>query len=176
MEEIITKAELARRIGISKARVSQLVGKGLPVNKDGRVNADEAVKWVTSHSRAALNGKGALAGAQRATAIQEAGLPEHFGFVLDLTEHADRGAVLAALQLVYRAPALAALMAIEHGASVKTAQAMFHPLAHALMGQAAEILKTLGCEPFAGGEDPPVWDTDAFWNINWFKYGKDAPL
>lgn len=176
MDEVITKAELARRLGISKARVSQLVGRGLPVNKDGRVNADEAVKWVTSHSRAALNGKGALAGAQRAAAIQEAGLPEHFGFVLDLAEEVDRGAVLAALQVVYRAPALAALMAKEHGASVETAKAMFNPLAHALMVEAAAILKKLGCEPFASSEDPPVWDTDGFLRVNWSKYGEDTPL
>jgi hypothetical protein len=42
----LTKTELAERLGLTKSRISQLVGQGLPVEPDDRVDAIEAARWV----------------------------------------------------------------------------------------------------------------------------------
>jgi len=42
---VITKAEFARRLGISRGRVSQLVHAGMPVRPDGKVDEAEARTW-----------------------------------------------------------------------------------------------------------------------------------
>jgi hypothetical protein len=49
MGDVITKAELARELELSRARISQLCGMGLPVRPDGRVNRAEAVAWVKAN-------------------------------------------------------------------------------------------------------------------------------
>ncbi len=49
MADAITKAELARELDLSRARISQLCGMGLPVRPDGRVNRAEAVAWVKAN-------------------------------------------------------------------------------------------------------------------------------
>jgi len=41
-----TKAQFARRVGVSKARVSQWCAAGLPVTKNGRVRVDRALEWL----------------------------------------------------------------------------------------------------------------------------------
>jgi predicted regulator of Ras-like GTPase activity (Roadblock/LC7/MglB family) len=41
-----SKTELAKRLGLTKGRISQLVGDGLPVEPDGRVDALAAAQWV----------------------------------------------------------------------------------------------------------------------------------
>ncbi len=43
---IITKAELADQLEISRPRVSQLVARGLPVRADGRIDREQALKWL----------------------------------------------------------------------------------------------------------------------------------
>jgi hypothetical protein len=49
MADVITKAELARELNLSRARISQLCGIGLPVRPDGKVNRGEAVAWVKAN-------------------------------------------------------------------------------------------------------------------------------
>jgi hypothetical protein len=49
MNEVITKAELARELDLSRARVSQLCKIGLPVRPDGRLNRAEALAWVKAN-------------------------------------------------------------------------------------------------------------------------------
>ena len=44
--QITTKAGFSRLLGVSKPRVSQYVAMGLPVRADGRLNLDEALRWV----------------------------------------------------------------------------------------------------------------------------------
>ncbi len=44
--DAITKAELARRLNISKPRVSQLVHAGMPVLPDGKIDAAVALDWI----------------------------------------------------------------------------------------------------------------------------------
>lgn len=45
----ITKAELARLLGVSRARVSQYVKAGMPVRADGRLDRDVALAWVRAN-------------------------------------------------------------------------------------------------------------------------------
>jgi hypothetical protein len=41
-----TKAAFARRIGVSSPRITQLVGRGMPVAPDGRVDVAVALAWL----------------------------------------------------------------------------------------------------------------------------------
>ena len=49
MAETITKTELARKLGVTKSRVTQLCRAGLPVGPDGRIEPQSALAWVTTH-------------------------------------------------------------------------------------------------------------------------------
>lgn len=49
-KKIITKAELARELCFSRARISQLCQKGLPVRPDGKLNRAEALVWVETYN------------------------------------------------------------------------------------------------------------------------------
>ena len=41
-----TKAEFARRIGVSSARISQLINRGMPVRVDGRIDVAGTLAWL----------------------------------------------------------------------------------------------------------------------------------
>ncbi len=45
-KEIVTKTELAGVLGVSKARVSQYLKRGLSTMPDGRINREQALCWV----------------------------------------------------------------------------------------------------------------------------------
>lgn len=45
-ERIENKSQFAERVQLSKARVSQLVARGLPLTPDGRVRVVEALRWL----------------------------------------------------------------------------------------------------------------------------------
>ena len=64
---IVTKAFLAAELGVTKARVSQYVKQGMPVRKDGKVDRDDAVKWISAFSPA--DGRPQHRGVNRATEI-----------------------------------------------------------------------------------------------------------
>ncbi len=49
MAERITKAELARRLKISKARVSQYCAMGMPTLPDGTLDYEVAAAWIRAH-------------------------------------------------------------------------------------------------------------------------------
>lgn len=46
---VITKSQLARELGISRQRVSQLVKRGLPTRSDGYVDLQAACEWVVAN-------------------------------------------------------------------------------------------------------------------------------
>ena len=54
--EVLTKSELAGRLGVSRGRVSQLCSQGLPVLADGRVDFDAACDWLSQHVDRAHSG------------------------------------------------------------------------------------------------------------------------
>ena len=45
-QDLETKAQFSRRVGVSRARVSQWAKDGLPLTKDGRVRINAALKWL----------------------------------------------------------------------------------------------------------------------------------
>jgi phage terminase Nu1 subunit (DNA packaging protein) len=47
---IITKAQLAELLGVSRPRVSQFVGEGLPVRVDGRLDREVALAWLRQNA------------------------------------------------------------------------------------------------------------------------------
>jgi len=55
MTTIITKADLAARLGVSRPRISQLVSQGLPVREDGRVELESALSWIAEHTDRSRN-------------------------------------------------------------------------------------------------------------------------
>lgn len=44
---IETKAAFARRVGLSRPRITQLAAKGLPVTPDGKVDVGAALEWMS---------------------------------------------------------------------------------------------------------------------------------
>ena len=48
-DTVITKADLARELNLSRARISQLCQIGLPVRPDGKLNRSEALAWVKAN-------------------------------------------------------------------------------------------------------------------------------
>jgi hypothetical protein len=46
MKPIVSKAELSRMLGVSRARVSQFVALGMPVRDDGRLGTIVVLQWV----------------------------------------------------------------------------------------------------------------------------------
>jgi hypothetical protein len=49
MATLVTKSELAQELGVSRGRVSQLIARGLPVERGGTVNLELACYWVLDH-------------------------------------------------------------------------------------------------------------------------------
>ena len=45
----VTKSAFAQRAGITKSRVSQLIGQGLPVRPDGKIDPIEAEAWIAEN-------------------------------------------------------------------------------------------------------------------------------
>jgi hypothetical protein len=47
--EAILKSEFAKRLHVSKARVSQMVAQGMPVTADGKIDVPAALNWIEQH-------------------------------------------------------------------------------------------------------------------------------
>jgi hypothetical protein len=45
-DRVVTKAEFARLLDLSPARVSQYLAAGMPVRRDGRLYLRRSLKWV----------------------------------------------------------------------------------------------------------------------------------
>ncbi|GJE12582.1 hypothetical protein FOHLNKBM_3632 [Methylobacterium longum] len=74
--------------------------------------------------------------------------------------------VMGVMDMVYRAPALAGVFAVEAGAYPATAYRMKQYLSVALMMAAQDALKRLGVEPFSKGEQMR-WSEKEFDECNW---------
>jgi hypothetical protein len=46
---VVSKAAFAEELGLTKARISQLIGLGLPVRPDGRLDRGEALAWYRAN-------------------------------------------------------------------------------------------------------------------------------
>ena len=48
-QTVLSKAELARKLNVSRARISQLCHEGLPVLANGKVELQAALNWISTH-------------------------------------------------------------------------------------------------------------------------------
>jgi hypothetical protein len=46
MKPIVTKAELSRMLGVSRARITQLAQLRMPTREDGRLGTVVALQWI----------------------------------------------------------------------------------------------------------------------------------
>lgn len=49
MSQMINKQDLARRLGVSSPRISQLLKRGLPVRRDGKIDMEQALSWIDAN-------------------------------------------------------------------------------------------------------------------------------
>ena len=68
-----TKAAFARRIGVSSARISQLINRGMPVRADGRVDVAGALAWLDDNLDTSKRAGGAKPAPERSSAKSGAG-------------------------------------------------------------------------------------------------------
>jgi hypothetical protein len=61
---VLSKAELAAVLKLSKGRVTQLIAKGLPVRSDGKVDRNAAVGWYHDNVRESMAKRGPKAKVQ----------------------------------------------------------------------------------------------------------------
>ena len=47
--DVLSKTEFAKRVGLTPARISQLISEGLPVRMDGKVNTTKAEAWINDN-------------------------------------------------------------------------------------------------------------------------------
>ena len=60
MDDVVTKADLARELGVSRSAITQHCANGLPVRPDGKLNRSEALRWLAGWVNPSRNpGKGA---------------------------------------------------------------------------------------------------------------------
>lgn len=60
----LSKAAFAERVGLTRGRISQLIGQGLPVTGDGRIEVEAGLRWMEDNLDPDRRGKG---GAQPST-------------------------------------------------------------------------------------------------------------
>jgi hypothetical protein len=159
---IISKSQLAREIGVSKARISQLVSAGLPVRADGKIERILALNWIKD-TLSGPNGRedtGALVGAIAALGFDEmlesipAEVPEIFYPVSNLSVVAERSAAMAGMILV------------AHG--VANARKLVDEIAVAAFGEAAEFADHLVND----GELPEPPGGGSWSAHRWFERGR----
>jgi hypothetical protein len=169
---ITTKSALAAELGITKARVSQYVRRGLPVRSDGRLDRTSALNWLAQHQ---IGVAGEDKGANRAHEIvrrerqaksakpsptplpQAAAEPTPFEVGLHVgVSHVMRPHMLAVAWAV-----------LEAGGSLEVAYSAAH-LVHSPLIQAATLtLREMGHRQFQSDDCelgvPPDWYIEPDW-------------
>lgn len=69
---VATKAEFAARVGLTRGRISQLIGKGLPVRTDGRIEVEAGLRWMEDNLDSDRRDKGGTNGNGSAPSLAEA--------------------------------------------------------------------------------------------------------
>jgi hypothetical protein len=49
MSEILTKSQLAEELEVTRGRISQLISRGMPVPSDGRIDLEDACRWIANN-------------------------------------------------------------------------------------------------------------------------------
>lgn len=162
---IMTKAAFAQRMGVDRAQPTRWVARGLPCLPDGRLNVDVAEAWVARNVDSTQRRRRSI-GARHGQAAP----PPPFGCMRHLTEHGDLMAVLLVMTQAYRAPATAAILAVNAGASIEAAKAMYGALQVATMQDATAILDAAGVPPPPDADawdGAHVWEVDRFAAVHW---------
>jgi hypothetical protein len=55
-DDVITKSELAREVGLSRQRIGQMCDQGLPVLPSGKLRRSEAQRWLNANRHSWLGG------------------------------------------------------------------------------------------------------------------------
>ncbi len=162
MPKRATKAEFARRVGLTRGRISQLVAQGLPVLPDGRIEVEAGLRWMEENldpdrrARARLHaprltntrdGDSSLAEARRQhewTKVQRArlALERERGAVVDRQKTVNRVFALARQERdawLNWPPRIAALMAAELGVEAHAMQAALDRYVRQHLTELAEI-------------------------------------
>ena len=142
---ITTKAALAAELRISKARVSQYVKAGMPVRSDGKLNREEALRWVSTNQ---LSQTYEDKGANRARKLEK---PQKLKASSGPTIGNFEPEVAVARAIVGPAYTLIAQRAVEAGASIEVAYAVSLQVASELDRLGAAMLARCGFPGFAKG-------------------------
>ncbi len=74
MDAVISKAQLSRQLGVSRAAVTSYVRRGMPVDFDGKLNSAEALAWVNNHVEPHHADRGAAVAADHSEDAAEPGV------------------------------------------------------------------------------------------------------
>lgn len=69
---IATKAEFAARVDLTRGRISQLIGQGLPVRSDGRIEVEAGLQWMEDNLNTDRRNKGGTQASAGAPTLAEA--------------------------------------------------------------------------------------------------------
>jgi hypothetical protein len=118
--------------------------------------------WLLSDVAAALTGRGAGVNAGNPPPAAPPGFEKLAGLPA-----LDQIATFALLEMAYRAPAQAGVLAVAAGASCETAFALRQALMVALAGLAVELARLCQLRPLADNPDAPLFDLTAFADCDW---------
>lgn len=162
---ILTKAAFATRMGVDRSQPTRWAARGMPCLPDGRVDVDAAESWVARNIDSSQRRRRSI-GARSGPDVA----PPPLGCMAHLTDHGDLMSVLLCMTMAYRAPATAAILAVNAGASVESAKAMYAALQVATMQDATATLDAAGVPPPPNADawdSAPVWEVDRFQAVNW---------
>ncbi len=150
---VITKADLARELGVSKSRVSQYVKEGLPVRPDGKLDREAALTHLRMYR---VSEVGSTKGPVRAKHLLETGPQvyvaadeEPYGETFKKrASEADKAAVTVLHQLLVKSRRMVARAAIECGAPLNVAYMLVDFLHSDLAEAACDILNARGVRGF----------------------------
>ena len=150
--EVITKAELSRRLSMSRARVSQYARAGMPVRDDGKLDVEAATQWIARNVTPEYHprDRGASRAASFATSIAKArggGETLREGELVEFCKH-----------ILWSVALQTASLAVAAGASMKTAYATSAATQVGLIYDVSEYLGAEGFSPFCETDtEPEIW-------------------
>jgi hypothetical protein len=71
MSNIIKKIDLARELRVTPGTVSNYICKGMPVRRDGRIDRDKALRWISQNVEVQIGSRGLKGGAQVGAALRK---------------------------------------------------------------------------------------------------------
>ena len=150
---VISKADLSRELGVSKARVSQYVKSGLPVRSDGKLDRETVLEYLRMYY---VSDVGSTKGPVRAKRLLVTG-PEIYDVANEepyndtfkrRASEADKAAVTVLHQLLVKSRRLIARAAIECGAPLNVSYMLADFLHSDLAEAACAILNAKGIRGF----------------------------